>query len=766
MIAAQSPRLQRLHLIVQGQVQGVGFRPFVYRLAQELGLGGWICNSDRGVEIDVEGPRAALAHFLQRLEGEHPPQATLTQVQRQTLAPQGYHHFEIHPSQQFSPRPSAELLPDLATCPACLQELFDPRNRRYRYPFINCTQCGPRYSILQDLPYDRPRTTMQGFAMCAACQREYDNPSDRRFHAQPNACPDCGPQLAVWTPQGQTLDVSDPIQWVGDRLRQGEIVALKGLGGFHLLADARSEAAVQRLRDRKHRPTKPLAVMYPHLDRVQRDFQVSTAEGELLVSAIAPIVLLTPRTPCPLAAAVAPGQHQVGVILPYSPLHHLLLSELDFPVIATSGNRSGDPICIENQEALAQLGAIADVFLVHNRPIARAVDDSVVQVIENRPTLRRRSRGYAPGLTLRSDDARPCILAVGGHLKNTVALSLPGQIILSQHLGGLGQVSTAERFQNTIADLLRLYQAQPVAIACDAHPDYFSSQYAQTLSQQMAVPLIPLQHHQAHILSAMIEHGLNPPVLGIAWDGSGYGLDGTIWGGECFQIHSEGNIQRVAHLRPFPLPGGDRAAREPRRAALGLLHAAGLDAALIETAFSPPDLPLLTQLLNKGVNAPLTSSIGRLFDAIASLVQLCQISSFEGEAAMALEAVALATQDRYPYTWRPGDSGVFQLDWEPMLRAILSEGPSSPGLIAAKFQNTLLDAIGTMVQQVGISQVVLTGGCFQNRYLLTGAIAQIRNAGFDPYWPQQIPANDGGLALGQILGATWQLQSTGGVPCA
>ena len=771
---------RRLHLLVRGMVQGVGFRPFVYRLATELGLGGWVCNSDRGVEIEVEGKPSSLSAFLDRLERDRPSHSHLAKLTPQWIDPCGGDRFEIRDSEQNSLSKSAWLLPDLATCPDCLRELFDPSNRRYQYPFINCTQCGPRYSILTDLPYDRPNTTMHRFRMCPECQQEYDNPSDRRFHAQPNACPECGPQLELWNNRGEAISSGDTtmlLREVGDRIRRGKIVALKGLGGFHLLVDARNEEAVRRLRDRKQRPTKPLAVMYPNLDLLRQDCCLSASEVELLTSAAAPIVLLNPKQNPnnQLADAVAPEQTSLGVMLPYTPLHHLLMAELGFPVVATSGNRSDEPICIDNAEAIDRLNPIADCFLVHNRPIARPVDDSVVRIIGERPMPLRRARGYAPfPITAGRSGTFPCLLAVGGHQKNTVALSLHDRILASQHLGDLDEVRTVERFQDTIAQLLQLHGADPKAIACDAHPDYTSTQFARTLGQRLQVPVIPIQHHYAHILSAIGERNLEPPVLGVAWDGTGYSSDGTVWGGEFLAVRDRDGFERVAHWRTFPLPGGNVAAREPRRSALGLLYEAfgdevfSLDSPVLR-AFGDRDRKLLATMLQRGVNSPRTSSVGRLFDAIAAIVGLCQHSTFEGEAAMRLESVTegIQTSKLYPYRLTPQENGPLLLDWEPLLQAVLADLQEPVGAIAAKFHNTLADAIVAIANHVGLPQIVLTGGCFQNRYLLERSIDRLRAAGFEPHWHRQIPPNDGGLAVGQIVGATWKLDrlSPGGEPC-
>ncbi len=779
---------QRLHLRVQGMVQGVGFRPFVYTLATELGLGGWIKNNNNGVDIEIEGHQAELATFLERLEGDRPFHAILSQLETHWIPTCGYQPFKIHASEQNSSAKSAWILPDLATCPACLKEIFDPHNRRYHYPFTNCTQCGPRYSILTALPYDRPNTTMRYFPLCVDCQQEYDNPQNRRFHAQPNACPRCGPRLEFWDNQGQAIalhaSATEIIALAADLIRKGEILALKGLGGFHLLVDARNEEAVNRLRDRKHRPTKPLAVLYPNLEAIQKDFSVSLTEETLLTSAAAPIVLLNRRLDqrwrslqkeSRIAPSVASQQNTLGVMLPYTPLHHLLLADLGFPVVATSGNRSHDPMCIDNIEALQTLGAIADGFLIHNRPIVRPVDDSVVRAIETQPMLLRRARGYAPAPIGRTpSEAMPCILAVGSHLKNTVALVLQGQIFISQHLGDLNSAHTVEQFQSTIAQWLTCYEAKPVAIACDIHPDYTSTQFAQALSQQLKAPVMPIQHHYAHVLSGILDNALDPPVLGIAWDGMGYGSDGSLWGGEFLAIPDRTGFQRIAHLRTFPLPGGDRAAQEPRRAALGLLYEAfgpaafEIDCPSLKT-FQPQEIKVLKTMLKNRVNTPRTSSIGRLFDAIASLTGLCHQTTFEGEAAMQLESnlepLLTTTTARYPFRIFKNLDGTKVLDWQPMVTDILNHRePNST--MAAKFHNTLVEMIiaiatdwaSTLSPAAHPPHSVLTGGCCQNRFLLERAIQRLQAAGYSPHWHHQLPPNDGGIAAGQVLGAHWVLQ--------
>ncbi|KPQ33236.1 MAG: carbamoyltransferase HypF [Phormidium sp. OSCR] len=747
-------RGDRLHLDIQGIVQGVGFRPFVYQLATNLNLAGWVNNTADGVVIEIEGDRPQLEQFCQRLVQQLPPHAQIDRLHRHWISPQGQTDFHIQASESHPQRKTALILPDLATCSHCIEELFNPNNRRYRYPFINCTHCGPRYSIIATLPYDRPLTTMAGFPLCNNCQQEYDNPGDRRFHAQPNACEVCGPQLEF-----HPATNLPPLEAAQTLLRQGQILALKGLGGVQLLVNAQDEAAVQRLRQRKHRPSKPFAVMYPHLDAVRQDCSLSDSEAELLQSPAAPIVLLRQRH-SRLAPSVAPNNPDIGVMLPYTPLHHLLLRDFPSPLVATSGNLSGEPICIENEETLQRLGNIADGFLLHNRPIARPVDDSVVRVMLDTPVMLRRARGYAPR-TLSIPGLSQSVLAVGGYFKATVAIAFNENVFVSQHIGDLDNLASRQAFDYTLAKLASIYDFEPQVIVCDAHPDYPSTHVAQQLAQEEQLPLIRVQHHQAHILSVMAEHQLQAPVLGIAWDGTGYGDDGTLWGGELLQIDtSEAGYQRLAHCRSFPLPGGDRAAKEPRRVALGVLwECFGEDLftkpSLLSLpplqGFSASELKILQTALRRGINTPRSSSVGRLFDAIASLLGLQQRLSFEGEAAMALEFAArtVKTGEVYPISL---SGGVW--DWQEMLLGILGDRTSETSIphIAAKFHNSLIEAIAQMLQTYHRPSVpiVLTGGCFQNQILLEGAIGRLQQMGLQPYINQQFPANDGGLSLGQI----------------
>jgi hydrogenase maturation protein HypF len=751
--------MERRHLRIQGAVQGVGFRPFVYRLANELGLGGWVVNSPQGVVVEVEALPPLLDTFLTRLQDELPPHALIQELDWQRTHPLGERTFTIRHSDHNGAK-TALILPDLATCPDCLREIHDPADRHYHYPFTNCTHCGPRFSIIRALPYDRANTTMRDFVMCDDCRAEYENPLDRRFHAQPNACPHCGPQLTLWNRAGETIEVRyDALLAAADALKQGAIVALKGLGGFQLLVDARNPDAVSLLRQRKGRYEKPFAAMFPTLEQVEQTCEVSEAERALLQSSAAPIVLLSYRGG-DIAPQVAPDNPYLGVMLPYTPLHHLLMDALGFPVVATSGNVAGEPIVTDEGEALAKLGDIADLFLVHNRPIARHVDDSVAYVFEGEAVLLRRARGYAPAPIHLKAATQP-IIAVGAQQKNTIAIAHSGNVFLSQHLGDLDNAAVYDAFKQTLHDFQQLYDVQPPSIACDLHPDYTSTYYA----EQSGLKVVHVQHHYAHVLSCMAEHGLDAPLLGVAWDGTGYGTDGTIWGSEFLHIGTEHlkeglgeTVQRVAALRPFRLPGGDLAAREPRRSALGLLYELyGEDFPRERLDFTASELNLLTAALNKGLNAPLTSSMGRLFDGVAALIELRQRCSFEGQAAMALEFAAQKhdTDECYPFEITPvtSDEGAYGyiMEWKPMMKVLLQEDDKR--VIAAKFHNTLTAMLVAVAEKVGEPMVVLSGGCFQNRTLLEKSIYQLRAAGFQPYWQRQIPPNDGGVALGQVVAA-------------
>ena len=732
-------------------------------MASEMGLSGWVRNDSSGVHIEAEGPEEVLEQFLLRIEPEKPPRASIQSLESIILDPVGFSGFEIVSSTAAAGK-TAVMLPDIALCEACRGELFDPGNRRYRYPFITCTQCGPRYSIIESLPYDRPNTTMRRFVMCPSCQAEYDDPFDRRFHAQPNACHDCGPQLRFLDGAGSvTAERDGALLAAVDALRGGGIVAVKGLGGFHLITDARSDDAVLRLRGRKHREEKPFALMYPSLEMVQRDCAPSRLERRALESPEAPIVLLERGRTAgaahgSIASAVAPGITRLGIMLPYTPLHHLLLAECGFPVVATSGNRSDEPICTGTGRALERLRGIADCYLVHDRPIARHVDDSVVHIIAGREQVLRRARGYAPLPVTLERGGAPCT-AVGGDLKNSVAVGIGSQIFVSQHIGDLETAEAAHAFDSVIRDLERIYGATPDAVVCDLHPDYVSTRWAERSGRRTE----RVQHHYAHVRSCMVDNGLTGSVLGVPWDGTGYGFDGTVWGGEFLRVH-DGGFRRIGHLRTFRLPGSERAVREPRRSAMGVLYECFGDELFSREdlaplgAFSDEERGNIRIMLAKGVQSPVTSSAGRLFDAAASILDISQAMRFEGQAAMALEHAAAGTGpvECYPYEIRAERSGtedaVWVFDWEPLIRAMIADvaGSVSPGVISARFHETLAAGIVDIARRAGDERVLLTGGCFQNRLLSHRAIERLRAAGCAPYWHQRIPPNDGGIALGQI----------------
>ncbi|HEY0283638.1 MAG TPA: carbamoyltransferase HypF [Rhizomicrobium sp.] len=752
--------IRRVRIDVRGAVQGVGFRPHVYRSATRLGLAGWVENTSFGVRLEVEGEAGAIAALRRAIEESPPPNAAIVSVEVEELEPRGEKSFVIGASASQGAR-VAQILPDLATCPDCLGELFDPKDRRYLYPFINCTHCGPRYSIVEDVPYDRARTSMRHFAMCPACRAEYDDPSNRRFHAEPNACPVCGPRLSLWNGDGAVLaQEHDALLDAAKAIRAGKIVAAKGIGGFHLIADARNGEAVRRLRARKLRAEKPFAVMFPSLAVVERECAVSPEERALLESPARPIVLLR-RKPGAIAASVAPGNPRLGVMLPYAPLHHLLLRELGFPVVATSGNLSDEPIATGEAEALVRLKGVADLFLVHDRPIVRPIDDSVARIVCGRDQLLRRARGYAPAPIL-MDGLTPGILALGGHLKTTVAVTLEDGVLLSQHLGDLETVAAREAHARAVDDLVKLRGLAPRLVVRDLHPDYATSRMA----EETGLPVTGVQHHLAHVASCMAEHGIAPPVLGVAWDGTGYGTDGTIWGGE-FLLVTESGWRRVAHLRCFRLPGGEAAMREPRRAAIGLLYEAFGDEAFAMddlpplADFSPDERRVIQTMLQSGVNSPRTSSVGRLFDGFASLSGLRQSTSYEGQTAAEFEWAAdgIAAERPYDFPLIPGPAkdAPWIVDWKPALSGLLADRRkgAAPGVLSAAFHDGLAAALVALARRIGEPRVILTGGCFQNARLTETSVSGLRAAGHEPIWHRHVPPNDGGIALGQAAWAAW-----------
>ncbi|BFU88887.1 MAG: Carbamoyltransferase HypF [Nitrospira sp.] len=783
---------QRMRVEVEGTVQGVGFRPFIYRLASELVLTGWVKNTRNGVVIEVEGAVPLVETFLQRLRSDAPASASVEVINTSAIPTLDDESFSIGQCTE-SGRRALVVPPDLATCADCRRELTDPNDRRFRYPFITCTQCGPRYSLLTEIPYERSNTTMVGFDLCSVCRTEYEAEADRRFHAEPIACPTCGPRLCLWDEQGHEVAVGEEaLRQATALLEQGRIVAVKGLGGFQLWVDAKSEEAVRRLRDRKRRPEKPFAVLSPSVDAIRNYCLLSSDEEALLCSPQAPIVLARKRQDTVLAEAVAPGNSCLGVMLPATPLHHLLIASVQRPMVATSGNRSEEPILTDEREALVRLQGIADALLVHDRPIARPVDDSVLLVVGGKPKnngmgeagklkagvmILRRARGYAPQAIRWSDglangNVQGPILAVGGHLKNTVALLTGNRVVLSQHLGDLSTVEADRAFQQAIEDLQRMLLVTPEAVACDLHPDYRSTAFARMLSEALVVPLIPVQHHHAHVASCMAEHRLDGEVLGIAWDGAGYGGDGQVWGGE-FLIASYRQFSRFAHLRPFRLPGGEEAMREPNRSAAAvlweLMGTEMLAHRLLSWKVTENQLAQLGGLLRSGFASPWTTSMGRLFDAVASLTGLCHQASFEGQAAMAVQFAAergadegIMSMEGYPMNVVPSDSPDTKrmADWRPMINALLDDlrRGIDPDKIAARFHAGLAAATVRLAQEVGLPRVVLTGGCFQNRLLLSLVRQGLEEAGFTVYSHTLVPPNDGGLSLGQAVVAVRRLK--------
>jgi hydrogenase maturation protein HypF len=768
-MSASQPSARYIH--ITGVVQGVGFRPFVYNLATELDLVGWVLNSSSGVEIEAVGPPDDLEDFVKRLGSDAPPLARIENVNVKEIGvstvelpnPDGFaiRHSEAKPG-DFQP-----LSPDIAVCDDCLGELFDPADRRYRYPFINCTNCGPRFTIIEDIPYDRPKTTMAPFEMCPDCQAEYDDPTDRRFHAQPNACPVCGPR--VWLVSGSEAhaEADDAIKQTRELLKSGAIVAVKGLGGFHLACDATNPRAVGRLRERKGRVDKPFAMMAFDLESVQRFCHVEGEERELLTSRERPIVLLRERADSVIAPAVAPGNDDLGVMLPYTPLHYLLLEPSSgFPpaLVMTSGNYSEEPIATSNEEARERLGGLADAFLLHDREIHARCDDSVTRIFEGRELPIRRSRGYAP-YPVHLPFAVDQVLAVGAELKNTFCLTREGYAFLSQHVGDMENYETLRFFEQMIEQLARTFRIEPEIVACDMHPGYLASKYAHRLisgsSDDLGIDtsrlrLIELQHHHAQVASCMAEHGLagERPVLGVAFDGTGYGTDGAIWGGE-FLIMDYASFRRAAHLKYVPLPGGDAAIRRPYRTALAHLWAAGVDwdqELPPVIAASPEERTILAQQLKREVNTVPTSSSGRLFDAISSLAGVRQEINYEAQAAIELETlVDKGVEGGYEFGLGEG------IDSTPLIRAVAADVKSGvpPGVIAAKFHN----GVATMIRDVcvhlreesDLNQVVLSGGVFQNVALLERVLPLLRASGFAVYTHHLVPPNDGGLSLGQAV---------------
>jgi hydrogenase maturation protein HypF len=742
---------QRASLEIEGIVQGVGFRPFVYRLALRFGLSGWVRNTGRGVQLEVEGGVDDLDSFCRAIKAEAPPLAVISALRAEPMIPEGGSGFLILESAKGAK--GGEVSPDCDVCDDCLAELFDPKDRRYLYPFINCTNCGPRYSIITGIPYDRPATTMAPFAMCDDCLAEYHDPLNRRFHAQPNACPVCGPRLGLLDRSGASLP-GEPLAEAVHALARGMIVAVKGVGGYHLAADALSEEAVAKLRLRKKRDEKPFALLSADLDSVRRFAHCSEREGRLLSGVERPIVLLRKLAGNHVSRLVAPENGWFGVMLPGNPLQHLLLEGGAGPLVMTSGNLSDEPIAYRDAEAVARLSGIADLFLTHDREIHTRTDDSVLRLYRGEPLFLRRSRGYVPravNLPVRQAN----LLAVGAELKGTVCLTRGAQCFMSQHIGDLKNAATLASMEETVGHLGRLLEIAPEAVAHDLHPDYLSTHYAQSL----ALPRIAVQHHHAHMASCMAENGLEGEVIGVILDGTGYGLDGTVWGGE-FLLGGYAGFQRCGHFSYLRMPGGDAAVREPYRMAISALY--GLyGKELFEkplpflSGVSALDRSLFLKMLERGINSPFTSSCGRLFDAVAALIGVRNSISYEGQAAIELEALAERGTPSTPYPYLVHGADCHTIDFGPMFAAICGDLACGRGSadIARAFHQTVASGVLDLCERIreasGATRVVLSGGVFQNRLLTEDVALLLTGAGFDTYCHRLVPPNDGGLALGQ-----------------
>jgi hydrogenase maturation protein HypF len=754
--------VSRRAILVRGVVQGVGFRPFVANLAAKYGIGGFVLNRMDGLYMEIQGPVLLLDKFLQELGTSPPPLAKVHSIEARACLPgESQSGFRICSSDLAGD--TASCIPsDVATCDQCLIELFDSKDRRYNYPFINCTNCGPRFTIITALPYDRDRTTMARFTMCPECRAEYENPLDRRFHAEPIACPICGPRLQLLDAQGKPVVTADPIAFAADFLRAGNIVALKGLGGFHLACDATNESAVRELRRRKLRDGKPFAMMVPDIMTAKKLCDFNTEEQRILLSSEKPIVLIGKKVETVVAPSAAPGNAHLGVMLPYTPLHHLLMRRMEgVPLVMTSGNRSDEPMVFRDENALLALSGIADLFVTNDRPIAFRCDDSVMQMVGELPILVRRSRGYAPAsLALPMTCTHP-ILAVGGQLKSTFALGRKDHAILSHHLGDLDAPAAWDGFQRSIAHYEQLFQFVPDVFAHDLHPDYASTRYAMDRSGKL--PRVAVQHHHAHMASCMAEHGLTKPVIGVTFDGTGYGTDGTVWGGE-FLIGDLCGYERAAHLRRVPMPGGERAIREPWRMALAYLIDAGLDSK-VSLLKVPAQIAAHVQLaMRKGINAPLTSSAGRFLDAVAALVGLHSNVTFEGQAAISLESLALRATKSGSYPFVVEETLPVTVDMRPTIRAVCEaiERRDAPCEIARCVHCTLAEIITAVCEHLhhrtAIQDVVLSGGVFVNRILLSETSDRLARRSLKVFTHRLVPPNDGGLALGQLAVAAAQLQ--------
>jgi hydrogenase maturation protein HypF len=784
MSKATKQSLKSASISIRGIVQGVGFRPFVYGLAVKHNLKGWVYNTSEDVRIEVEGAAEAIRQFERELRTKTPPLAHIENIAIEYHRPVGYEDFGIRKSQ--AEKGKYQLIsPDVATCQACLDELLNPEDRRYRYPFTNCTNCGPRFTIIEGMPYDRPKTTMRYFQMCPQCQTEYDNPLDRRFHAQPNACPKCGPQVQLIDNQGNVVNESNPIGAASRLLNEGKIVAIKGLGGFLLACDATNDRAVRTLRQRKNRPSKPFAIMVTTVDEAKKHCYILPEEEELLTSPQSPIVLMIRREGSSVSREVAPNLWFLGIMLPYTPLHHILLRDAGRPLVMTSGNFSEEPIARDNDEALRRLSGIADYFLVHNRDIYSRYDDSVTIVERGTSQLLRRARSYAP-YPVRLPFKTRQVLGCGAEEKNTFCLTKDIYGFVSQHIGDMENMETLEHYDSTISLYKGLFHIEPEIVAHDLHPDYLATKYARELGES-GLKLVPVQHHHAHIASCMADNGLESPVIGVAFDGTGMGADGNIWGGEFLVADCRG-FRRAGHLEYLPLPGGAAAITRPYRTAIGyiltLLGENALNAVIASEAkqcqsasigqVSEVEMEIIKRQIERKINSPLCSSVGRLFDAISALLGIRGEIDYEGQAAVELEMAAYSgaiaasvsdeaissAQENYPYS-TVTDRGVRIVGLSGLLAAVIEDlrRGVSEGTIAVRFHNTVAQMTNEMCQSIandtGITQVALSGGVFQNRLLLRRTVGLLENSGFQVFTHKQVPCNDGGISLGQAVIASF-----------
>ena len=741
--------MMRLRLLVTGAVQGVGFRPFIYRLACHYHLCGSVANTSIGVDIDVQGDDENLANFQKSIILQKPERAAIESVQVTQIPTSDCQEFVIKPSVSTSDTALA-LLPDTAICPQCLHELTDPNNRRYGYPFIHCMTCGPRFSLFLRMPFDRKNTSMVDFPMCDECQKEYDDPNNRRFYSQTTCCPTCGPKLSLFdAKKNKIADDRPAIQGAIQAIRQGQIVAMKNTGGYLLLTDATNERAVQRLRCVKRRPKKPFALLMANLSQARRSVDISPAAESVLTSPATPIVLLPRATTCEIVPDVFFETPYLGVMLAHNALQHLIIQGVDRPLVATSGNITGQPICITEEAAFSELSGIADVFLTHNRRIIHRLDDSVVHIIHDQPMLIRRARGYIP-FALPSKKEMKCTLATGGEMKNSFAIGKGKQIYISQHMGDLNSCESSQAYDHEVDSFESLLQISLSAGVGDLHPDYYTSRYL----AKRPIPQKSVQHHLAHIFSCMLDRQISGPLLGISWDGTGFGENGTIWGGEAFLVGEK--RERFATMLPFRLPGGEKAVREPRRSAMGLLYTMDFPVLFepwIQDTFSKEERHFIFQALQNGINAPFCSSMGRLFDAVSALLGCCTVNDFEGQAAMALEALAIkaAKSPIYPLSFIQKEN-IWMMDWRDMISQIMSDKIKGVPLeeIALGFHRALSRSIVSLAQTSSMKKVVLTGGVMQNKLLLENTIHLLEAAGLTPFWHDHLPPNDGGLAAGQI----------------